>query len=227
MKGSKKILPFKLKPPNISIIILAVLLVLSLSTVIFLTIKINQYQQEIRVLIEERDAAQSQLDATQEPSYFTNYFPVKFISWQSQKLGQSFQLNDERTISKLILKGSFGVGGDLIITIHELIGPEAVELSSPIGSGTFAATDIIKEKEFIVEFEEPIILEAETKYMFVVEVENRKTQAGIGFAEADIYENGKMYRYTPLYGGNGELLDPRHSWQPRNSYDVIFRLDSE
>jgi hypothetical protein len=177
------------------------------------TVELNYVVEDLRRQIHE----------TQNPPYFTNYFPVQYRFERYQKVGQSFRVVSPQTISGIVLKASYGVGNDIYVNLYQLDEFLQVNSSSPIATGEYKATDIVKEKDFEVDFNAPVTLESGVNYGFVVETRDKMTQTAIAFAEADINETGRMYKYTRLIGGNGEILDSEHSWQPANSSDVIFR----
>ena len=160
----------------------------------------------------------------ENPPYFTNYLPVKYLFEKPQKLGQSFHQSGDLKLGSIRFKGSFGVGGDVVLRVYELNDPKTVDLTNPVAEGTFPAGDIVKEKSFDVGLNTSVTLVTDKDYFFSLEPVSKDTQAGIAFAEKNIVDGGKMYIYTRMIGGNGEIVDPNHSWQSKNNYDVVFTL---
>lgn len=165
------------------------------------------------------------------PSNLINYFPIKYLVHDSvggigdfQKVGQTFILSESRVVNRVILKGSDGVGDGGILQIYRTPDPR-LRVSTPLlATGSFIPEDITKESEFNVLLDTPVELEANLHYFFVVEITESAEEAGIGFVEEDIYEGGEMYQYTRTIGGNGAVINSSHSWQPMNTYDLIFEL---
>lgn len=163
-------------------------------------------------------------DDTQSSEYFTNYMPVKYRYGNYQKVGQTFML-DQRTVVNLVeLQGSYGLGEIANLYIVETSDPDDDNLDNIIASGEFVPEDIIKEEKFNVILDRPVELDPFVTYFLWIEVPDERTEANIGFVEANIYDEGKMYLFTRLTGGNGGISDPNHSWQPRNSNDLIFEF---
>lgn len=163
--------------------------------------------------------------SVENPPYFTNYFPVKYRLGISQEVGQSFRLDSSKSVSGIALKGSYGVGyGAIKVSLFELLNEYDLRAGKKVAEGSFVANSIRKEEEFNVSFTSPVTLNTNQDYVFIVSSENNQTEAGIAFTESDIDKIGKMHEYTILSGGNGEILNSNHSWQPRNSYDVVYRL---
>ena len=245
--------PILAKPTRskVVIIFLVVFLVISVVGIVFLLIQnqnykkttndlngqLNQKELEMGKLSEENEALENEVISLQQqvdeyikklnelenPPYFTNYYPVKYLFNMPQMLGQSFILDEDITVNGLELIGSYGVGDKVTVTLYKL-DKEPFHLNDKVVQGSYNAQDIVKEKSFSVPFGKKVELEANIDYIFILEATNAQTQAGIAFAEADIEENGKMWSYTRLIGGNGEILDTNHSWQPRNSHDVIYKF---
>jgi regulator of replication initiation timing len=187
----------------------------------------NDYlKEESNLLQTQNDDYLKRLNELENPPYFTNYLPVQYRFGKPQKIGQTFTVTKNTNVAKIALKGSYGVGGNIIISIYEFPGPQNIKLAAAIAKGFFPATEIVKGKEFEVTLAKPANLVPGQEYFLVAEPEGTKTQAGIAFAEKDIYPDGKMYEFTRMIGGNGEILDTNHSWQPKNSYDVVFTLIS-
>ncbi|OGM25455.1 hypothetical protein A2715_05400 [Candidatus Woesebacteria bacterium RIFCSPHIGHO2_01_FULL_39_32] len=193
--------------------------------------EISETKAEQERLSEEISSLESQIseyikkiNELENPPYFTNYLPVKFVFDKSQKMGQSFHQEENKRISSIQFKGSFGIGNSLILNIYELNDPKTVELTNMLAAGKFPAADIAKESLFIFPLDRSVQLMGGKDYFITVESEDTLTQAGLAFAEQNIVDDGKMFVFTRTIGGNGEIIDSNHSWQPRNNYDVIFEL---
>jgi hypothetical protein len=186
-------------------------------------------KKENEAIVAEKESIEKELSALKQsigkPSYFTNYLPVKYLQGKSQELGQSFRLSTPQNISGITLKGSYGAGNKIKVSLFELADAANLRSGKMIAEGSFIASNIEKEKDFSVPFISPVTLNANQDYAFVVSSVDNKTEADIAFAESDIDQAGKMYVYTRLSGGNGEILDANHSWQSRHGQDVLYRLN--
>lgn len=163
-----------------------------------------------------------------DSSLKTNYYPVMYntYSLQQQKVAQTFTLSTDLTTQVLILKASFGSGDDIFVNIYQTGNVEEFTKGTLVAKGKFSAKDIIKQDTFEVVFDTPIQLSANVGYVLVVSVDDKSTQTAIAFTENDFFNNGKMYEYNRLVGGNGEVTDNNHSWQPQNSQDLLYYFKS-
>ena len=155
-----------------------------------------------------------------------NYFPIQWLSYsnQYQKVAQSFTLDKSLTTQKIKLKASFAVGSLITLGIFESGNVEDFIDGKLVSSGSIQAQKIVKEEVFEILLDKPAQLDAFKNYVFVVWVEDANTQTAIAFSEANIIENGIMFTYTRLIGGNGEILNDDHTWQPWNSQDVLYEF---
>ena len=222
------------------IIILIIALIASIGGFVYLLTEndknkkeIQSQKQKISTLTGEKEKIASEaatlkkeLDSINNPTAETNYYQVKYNSYsqQQQKIAQTFTLDESKTISNLVLKSSFGVGSKLKITLRDFKSNKDIETGAVQASATYPTSSLDKEKEFIVSFGEDIILNT-GRYVFIIEAFNRKTQAGIAYWAEDVDTTGKMYVYTRLIGGNGQILDNNHSWQPKNNQDIFYKLE--
>jgi len=91
-----------------------------------------------------------------------------------------------------------------------------------VAFGKIDASKIVKEQVFDVILDKPVQLETNREYALVISVNDNSTQTAIAFSESDIFSNGKMHKFTRVVGGNGEIIDNNHSWQPENSQDIPY-----
>lgn len=223
--GQKFLVPF---------IITVILFLAALGAIAFLlTQEINSLAKENKELKSELAVVKEKLktmekpNKTVTPNVRTNYYPVKYnkFSNEQQKVAQTFRLGEDKVISSLILRASFGVGNDLEVTLYGFVDAKNLEVGPVLVSATLPATEVVREPEFKVDFRQQVRLGADTDYVFVVESKDQFTQTGIAYSEGDVDGTGSMYVFTRLIGGNGEILDNRHSWQPKYSQDVFYRFE--
>ena len=186
----------------------------------------KELRSELAVVKEQLETIESP-DETATPDVKINYYPVKYNSYskEQQRVAQTFRLGDDRIISSLILRASFGVGNDLKIALYEFVDAKNLEAGPMLALTTFPATEVVIEPEFKVEFKQQIRLEADMDYVFVVESKDQLTQAGIAYSEGDVDQTSSMYVFTRLIGGNGKILDNKHSWQPKYTQDILYKFE--
>lgn len=184
----------------------------------------QRISSEAAELKEVLNTCEKKLKLLENPPHYVNYFPVRYRFGKSQELGQSFRLTTPKNVSGITLKGSFGIGKNVSLTLMELTNPLSLNTGKKLAYGVFTADSIVKEKAFDVLFSSPVVLAADKDYVFIVNAEDKLAQAGIAYAESDIDKTGNMYEYTSITGGNGEILSENHSWEPKNSYDVVYNL---
>jgi hypothetical protein len=165
------------------------------------------------------------------PSYYKNYYPVQYRYGSYQKVAQSFVLDEGLTIHGIRVEPSFGIGGDIRLSLYRLSeDPEArnvedIQANDMVATALTAAFDIVKQQPIVFRFEGDVDLVAGQEYIFVVETSDTTTQTSIAFADTSIDAGrGDMYVYTRLVGGNGQLLDSSHSWQKRAGQDIVYAL---
>jgi len=153
-----------------------------------------------------------------------NYYPVQYSTYtnQQQEVAQTFTLDKDETIQAVTLQASFGVGGAIKLNIYEAGNVTDLTDGKLVGGGSYMASNIIKETPFEVILDKPIQLQANKQYSLVISSSDQKTQTAIEFSENDVIKNGKMYEYSRLVGGNGQILNQKHSWQPINNQDLIY-----
>lgn len=183
-----------------------------------------EFEKRYDTLTQENEVLKEELEVIKNPPYFTNYLPVKFRFGRSQKAGQMFLQEKPQTISTVILQGSYGVGGSIIVSIFEIPDVNNIGDGISLTTSKFPVDRIKKTQKFEMLFDKAVDLEGGKSYLLTVESENDTTDAGVAFAEADIVSNGRMYIYSRLIGGNGEIIDEEHSWQPKDNFDLIYTL---
>lgn len=183
----------------------------------------SQSHQNTQLTTEKEDLS-LQLDRINNPPYFTNYLPVKYFFTGYQKAAQVFTLDSPKNVSGIRLQASYGVGIATVALYEVDSDPDILDASPPLVQKQFSGQMVIKEKPFDVIFPNPVVLESDKKYALIISVNDKNSEINVGFAEADTQKNGMMYIFSRLIGGNGEILDPKFSWQPRNLRDLIYEL---
>lgn len=189
-----------------------------------LTSQLQQQSEENSQLKGDNAALTSQIDQVKNPPYFTNYLPVKYLNTDYQKAAQVFQLTSSQNVSGIRLQSSYGTG-NLTLSLYEVSpGSPQIESSTLLTQKQFPGTLVVKEKQFDVLFNSPLVLEAGRSYALVLEADDQKSEIDISFTEADTNDAGEMYIFSRTIGGNGEILDPNFSWQPRHDQDLVYEL---
>lgn len=236
VKDNPQLLETENRVNRVPVIIMIVVTVLSLSSSAFLYYQNTQLKKQV-TQTQKTQPIQLTVSPTPSPtpsnifkdeSLKINYFPVQYMtnSKQIQKVAQTFTLDEDKIIESVELKASFGVGDNIKLSIYEAGNVSDLTKGTLVGSGLFPATDIVKEIPFKVILDKPVQIKANKEYSIVIEPSDNLTQTAIAFSERDILDNGKMYKYTRLIGGNGEIIDEQHSWQPINNQDLLYSLVS-
>lgn len=209
---------------KIPILILSILFVLSL----FFSGYLYFQNMQLRALIETTTHPSSSptIAPSQSPSptpIETNHYPVKYILDQSQEVAQSFQVESTATISGIRVTPAYGVGSRINLSLYELVNSDNLRAGTLIAN-SFIDPDLIHDGQpYDIAFESETLY-PDTDYVFILDADDNKSETMIKIAYADIDPSGKMFVYSRLIGGNGNILDSNHSWQPKNDQDIIYEL---
>ncbi len=158
-----------------------------------------------------------------------NYLPVQYntFSSQYQKVAQTFRAAQTQKVYSFVMTPSFGTGNDLKITLRKWSINQPFETGELVFEKHVSLSFVKPEKEFFIalDMNVPVELVGNQTYVLVIEPNDKTTQTGVGFSDANPDETGDFYTFTRLVGGNGEILDSQHTWQLKSGSDMVFRFE--
>lgn len=154
-------------------------------------------------------------------------FPVKLdtYSGQYQAVAQTFTAPQDRVaLAQIAPYVSYTVGDRAILEVRRLERRRDPVSGSPLASATLDLFGVKRGAYHTVDLSPPIPMKPGGIYSFVVRVERRSDEIGIGgTSHSDTYPGGEAWYYTRQFGGNGELISDQHAWTHHHS-DLQFKL---
>lgn len=221
----------------IMVSLLLVCLLIALASVIFVYLKYNEMKSQNQLLINEKQQiqekvidAENKIDELEKGSEIDNntyYFPLNRVSPSNtglKKAGQFITPAEDIYVTKIMLKANYAVGKNAMLFIQQTDDVMDVSKETVLTQGIINLEDIVKEEFFEVLLATPMQLKRDVTYFMWIEVPDEKTEIGIAYLNGDVVENGNMYFYDRLIGGNGSILDEELSWQVDKDADLVFGL---
>lgn len=228
---------------NNSVIVMAVVsllvvcLFIAIASLVFVYSRYNEMKSQNDLLINEKQQIQEEvidaenkideLEKGSDMNNITDYFPLSRVSQTNsglKRIGQSYTPTEDTYVTKITLKANYAVGKNAMLNIQQTDDVLDVSKENILTQGTIYLADVVKEEYFDVLLATPVQLKQDVNYFMWIEVPDDKTEIGIAYLKEDVVDNGNLYFYNRLIGGNGNILNEELSWQVDKGADLVFGL---
>jgi hypothetical protein len=152
------------------------------------------------------------LDSVQKSTVFPEYFTISENT--SARIGELFTPTNDLKFSKVAIKSNFAQGKAINVSIYAVADPEDLEQAVKIGETQLLAGFIKEDKEYILDFDQPLEIFADNYYFIVVTTtKDLTTKASIAYLNDDTVSEGILYKHS----SSGWLSNPEQ--------DLYYRFE--
>ncbi len=200
-----------------------------------LSTQVAQLQKEVENLqlaARQTPATTSNPGSTTQPVQTTNppgtlsllSYPVLYRENNYQKIAQTVSVTSTAQVSGVFLRGRAGKGSSGQLTLYE--NPDLGRLGEAkvVGRRSFDTGKIPADQNFLVQFQSPVELRANTRYVLVVETTKKDAEGMIAYRASTPTAPGTMWVYSRSLAESGAVLSQDFTWQEIPGFDLFFEL---